>query len=230
MNDGYTVLPTASSTLVYSISKNTVTGELRGINTRAAVVGSHANQYDTLLLIEFHPAGLYPLIKIPQSELLNGSFPFAQFDARLNKEILDSLHATNHIASLKESLDRIFLKHLIGVALNPQLNSAMKIIYETNGSANLSALSKAVYIGERQLERIFKQYIGTGVKTFSRIVRVNHSLRLLKTTNERQSFIAAEAGYHDQAHFIHEFKALCGVTPQSYLNRKSDFYNDVFKM
>lgn len=230
MTDDYTILPTASATLSYSIGNNTITDRLRGINTKAAVVGSHANQYDTLLLIEFHPAGLYPLIRIPQSELLDDSFPFSSLDAQLNKEILDAVLAADHINFLKDSLDWIFLSRLAGAVINPQLARAMEVICHTHGSVNLSALSKAVYLSERQLERFFTQYLGTGVKTFSRIIRLNHSLHLLQTTNDSMSSIAAEAGYHDQAHFIHDFRTLCGTTPQFYLNRMSDFYNDAYKM
>lgn len=230
MTDDYTILPTASATLVYSIGNSTITGRLRGINTKATVVGGHASQFETLLLIEFHPAGLYPLLKIPQSELLDDSFCFSQLSAQLDKEIQDAVLTADQINALKDRLDRIFLSRLAGAAIHPQLAFAMKTISGTHGAVSLHALTRAVYLGERQLERVFMQYLGTGIKTFSRIVRINRTVRLLRTTNERMSFIAAEAGYHDQAHLIRDFRALCGTTPQCYLDRMSDFYNDAFKM
>lgn len=230
MTDSYTILPTASATLSYSIGDSSVTGGLRGINTKAVVVGAHASQYDTLLLIEFHPAGLYPLIQIPQSELLNDSFSFADLSAKLNKEILDAVLATNDIDVLKGSLDQIFLSRLQDAAIHPQLAYAMRVILGLHGTVRLNALSKVVFLGERQLERIFAQHLGTSIKTFARIVRVNHALHLIQTTQDKLSFIAAGAGYHDQSHFVRDFQALCGTTPQGYLNRMSDFYNDTFKM
>jgi AraC-like DNA-binding protein len=230
MTDDYTILPTASATLVYSIGNSTVRGSLRGINTKASVVGGHASQFETLLLIEFHPAGLYPLLRIPQSELLDDSFSFEQLSAQLNKEILDAVLAADQIDALKDRLDRIFLSRLAGAVIHPQLAFAMKTISGTHGSVSLHALTRTVYLGERQLERVFLQYLGTGMKTFSRIVRINRTLRLLRTTKDSMTFVAAEAGYHDQAHFIRDFRALCGTTPQCYLNRMSDFYNDAYKM
>ncbi|WP_157851244.1 MULTISPECIES: AraC family transcriptional regulator [Streptomyces] len=31
--------------------------------------------------------------------------------------------------------------------------------------------------------------------------------------------LAADCGYHDQAHLIHEFRALAGITPTAYAPR-----------
>lgn len=230
MAEDYTILPSASATLSYSIGSNTITGGLRGINTKAVIVGSHANQYDTLLLIEFHPAGLYPLIRIPQSELLDDSFSFAHLSPELDKDIHDAVMVADDVHSLKNSLDRIFLLRLADAIIHPQLAYAMEVILGTHGAVNLHALSEEVFLGERQLERIFAQHLGTGVKTFSRIVRVNHSLHLIQRMKDSMSSIAVEAGYHDQSHFIRDFRALCGTTPQFYLSRMSDFYNDAFKI
>lgn len=230
MADDYTILPTASATLSYAIGNNAVTGGLRGINTKAVTVGSHANQFETLLLIEFHPAGLYPLIRIPQSELLDASFAFAHLSAQLNQEILDAVNAAEGIHSLKSRLDRLFLSRLADAAIHPSLLNAVKVIMDMHGAVSGHALSQTVFLSERQLERIFMQHLGTGVKTFSRIVRVNHSLHLLQAADGSISGLAAEAGYHDQSHFIRDFQALCGITPQGYLKRMSVFYNDAFKM
>ena len=41
--------------------------------------------------------------------------------------------------------------------------------------------------------------------------------------------LAQELGYFDQAHFIHDFRAVCGVTPGAYRAGLSDFYNEPLK-
>ena len=42
--------------------------------------------------------------------------------------------------------------------------------------------------------------------------------------------LAQDLEYYDQAHFIHDFKDICGLAPSLYLKNKSDFYNEEFKL
>lgn len=230
MPEDYTILPTASATLSYSIVDGWAEGGLRGVNTRAAVVGGHANRFDTLLLIEFHPGGLYPLIGIPQSELMDDSFPFAQLDTPLHRQILEVLLSTDDIAALIQGIDRVFLQRLMAVDPRSPLLGAIGQILDARGGISAAQVAAGAFIGQRQLERLFRRHIGAGVKSFSRIVRVNHALKLLRDPAQNMTSVAMAAGYFDQSHFIRDFEALCSAAPGEYLKRMSVFYNDAFKM
>ena len=39
--------------------------------------------------------------------------------------------------------------------------------------------------------------------------------------------IAFESGYYDQAHFINDFKAFSGFTPNQFLSKNSEYLNYV---
>ena len=41
--------------------------------------------------------------------------------------------------------------------------------------------------------------------------------------------LAQDLGYYDQPHFIHDFRAVCGVPPSAYLERMAGFYNEPLK-
>ncbi|MDL2318896.1 helix-turn-helix transcriptional regulator [Eubacteriales bacterium OttesenSCG-928-A19] len=230
MSDEYTVMPTASATLSYAVRSGTAIGGLRGVNTRASVVGAYANRFELLLLIEFHTGGLYPLLGIPQAELLDASFPFDALSPRLDALIRAAMLAATDLAPLFRALDGIFLSSLLHPQADPQLSLAMAHILKAHGQASARDISREVFYSEKHLGRLFRRHIGTGVKTFSRIVRVHHATRLLESAADSMAGIAAAAGYFDQPHFIHEFQALCGVSPQAYLERMSVFYNDSFKL
>lgn len=90
-------------------------------------------------------------------------------------------------------------------------------------------LAASVYYSERHLNRIFQNYIGMNTKTFSRLVRLNKAIRLMQNTQYQMTDTSCETGFYDLPHFIHDFKSVCGLTPQEYRNRMSDFYNEIAK-
>lgn len=87
-----------------------------------------------------------------------------------------------------------------------------------HGGLSVATLARSEGMSERQLLRLFDSELGVGPKAFSRVVRFQHALAGLFASNgDRALNLALDAGYYDQAHFIHDFRALCGVTPASLL-------------
>jgi len=83
------------------------------------------------------------------------------------------------------------------------------------GRARLSDLMQTVPLGQRQLERLFRHQVGLTPKQFSRIQRVALVRGQLRVGGSL-SDTALTCGYADQAHFIHDFKAVVGMTPGQY--------------
>ena len=229
MPEQQTVLPSVSSTLIYSIGSNDIINGLRGVNTKPTTIGDYARQFDFMFLIEFHSAGLYPFIKIDQSLLLDSSFPFEELNKSLNQQITEAYYLSSNISMLKHRLDNIFLSRLDDTAINSTFVYAMKKVLESRGIIRTKYLAEDVYYSEKQLNRLFQKYIGTGVKTFSRIVRMKHAADLLDSTISL-SQLAEITGHYDPAHFVHDFKNVYGLTPGEYVDKMSLFYNDPFKL
>jgi len=106
---------------------------------------------------------------------------------------------------------------------------AMKKILESRGVIRTKELAGDVYYSEKQLNRWFRKYVGTGVKTFSRIVRMKHAADLLGS-GISLSRLAELTGHYDPAHLVHDFKNVYGLTPGEYVDKMSLFYNDPFKL
>lgn len=230
MPDEYTVLPTASSTLVFSVSADSIIGGLRGVNTKACNVGTHANKMKILLLIEFHPGGLYPFFRIDQFELVDSSFMLVELDKTLKQALENELIKSERIEFLVEAIDRIFIARLTERHTGKGISAIMRSIVKQHGSISTRELSSEFYYSEKQIRRLFLRYVGTSPKTFSRIVRVNYALRLLQNQPQHFADVAAHAGFFDHPHLIHDFKTIFGLTPQAYKQNMSVFYNDWSKM
>jgi len=63
----------------------------------------------------------------------------------------------------------------------------------------------------------FEQAVGLTPKRYARVLRFHALIEgLARQAPEDWAQIAAEAGYADQSHLIHEFKRLAGMLPTAY--------------
>ena len=57
-------------------------------------------------------------------------------------------------------------------------------------------------------------------KHYSTLLRVETARLALKQINgQSNTDLAVDLGFYDQSHFIHEFSAVVGMTPYSYMQR-----------
>ncbi len=91
-------------------------------------------------------------------------------------------------------------------------------IAASEGRGRLADLLQSVPLGQRQLERLFRHQVGMTPKQFSRIQRVALVRNQLRTGQPLLD-TALSCGYSDQAHFIHDFKTVVGMTPGQYRSR-----------
>lgn len=228
ISDNYTVIPHGSATLVFSYDRGGLRGDLFGPLTKPCAVGKAANRCDLLLIIEFQPAGLYAFTGVNQKELANQTIPFEMINPTLNRLIMEVMESTGHVDELLTRLDRLLCENL-RTAYPPALRTAAKIMLEAAGNISCKQLSASVYYSERHLNRIFEHYLGMNTKTFSRMVRINKAIRLMQSPQSNITCASYEAGFYDLPHFIHDFKSVCGMTPQEYRNNMSDFYSEIAK-
>jgi len=93
---------------------------------------------------------------------------------------------------------------------------AINIIFAQHGMIPVSAIARVAGVGERQLENLFKKYIGLSPKFFTRIIRFNYIFSLVQENNQSWSGIAYEASFFDQSHFIRNFRDFTGENPSDY--------------
>ena len=70
---------------------------------------------------------------------------------------------------------------------------------------------------ERQIQRLFKRFIGIGPKQVIMKYRMQSVLAALEAGETDWMNIVDSLGFTDQAHFIKAFKHYCGVRPSAYL-------------
>lgn len=77
-------------------------------------------------------------------------------------------------------------------------------------------LSHSIDMSQRQIERIFKQWLNMTPKQYQRILRVRKVIDFLKGQQRVElADVAHNFGFSDQAHMTREFRAIACVTPGS---------------
>ena len=73
----------------------------------------------------------------------------------------------------------------------------------------------------RNLQRMFKTYVGLSPKWLIRKYRLHHALEMLETQQLSIAQLAANLDYADQSHLIRDFNEFLNITPKQYASAKN---------
>lgn len=126
--------------------------------------------------------------------------------------IYDELRMQKDMESQVEALDLWANNNLDFINVIPDpLEKALKCIEQDEAPWQLS---ESIELSQRQIERLFKFWLGMAPKHYQRILRVNKAicfLRLHKNVNLADT--AQQFGFSDQAHMTREFRTIACITP-----------------
>lgn len=160
--------------------------------------------------IRFHPAVGYgvlgqhydkPTLLLPEQDQLYSLYQvYSELRTQKNNE--------SHIETLylwaEKNLD-------FTNVIPDSLEKALECIEQDKAPGQVSETNK---LSQRQIERIFKIWLGMAPKYYQRILRVKKAicfLRLHKNVNLADA--AQQFGFSDQAHMTREFRTIARITP-----------------
>lgn len=100
---------------------------------------------------------------------------------------------------------------------------AADIILKNNGTITIEQLLDELCVSRRYLERKFTEKVGLTPKQYCRIVRMAHISNIVAHHEEIDwQDLVYKGGFHDQNHFIKDFKALNTLSPSKYHQEHSE--------
>lgn len=169
-----------------------------------------------LIGIVFQPFGLKPFLNIPISELTNNTVNFSDVQHHfrdLELQLPEKSSTKERIVLIEQQLQQYI--HLSDFDHFRSIRYSISAIEQSIINLSIKNLNRKIGVSDRQQERLFQEYIGLSPKGFAKItrfMRAVHRLKILPTLTQ----VAYQSGFYDQAHFIHEFKSLTGMTPSAY--------------
>ncbi|NMO52748.1 AraC family transcriptional regulator [Actinoplanes sp. TBRC 11911] len=174
------------------------------------------------------PWGLAPLLPMPAAELCDRPLTLEQVWGRpavaaLRDRLATARGPQQMLTLLEDELTRR-LRETAGLGLVRHLGG---VIAGTGGTMPIRDLSAAAGVSSTHLAQRFKEIIGVTPKRLARTHRFTATVFAIDPARPVDwGELAARAGYFDQAHFGHEFRAFTGLTPTRYVEVRRRFLRE----
>ncbi|GAA2850236.1 hypothetical protein Acy02nite_33400 [Actinoplanes cyaneus] len=178
--------------------------------------------------VHFKPWGAAPFLPMPAAELCDRPVTMEQVwgrpaVARLRDRLATADEPHEMLTLLEEELMRR-LGETAGLGLVRQASS---VIAATGGAVAIGDLRVAAGVSSTHLARRFKELIGVTPKQLARSYRFAATVLAIDPAGPIDwAGVAGGAGYFDQAHFGHEFRAFTGLTPTRYVEVRRRFLRE----
>jgi AraC-like DNA-binding protein len=176
--------------------------------------------------VSFKPGGAYPFVGFPLSELHNQVVPLDAIWRNFAGEIRERLYNAPTLQARFALLEQLFLAHLHDTPYGLKaVQYAVAKIAQQHGLLSIRFLSDCMGMSQKHLITQFKQMVGCTPKELARLYRF---ARILEGIDPSQpvdwTLVAHQFCYHDQSHFIRDFKQFTGHTPSNYLRLRRQIY------
>jgi AraC-like DNA-binding protein len=232
------VLPTGTVQLLFNLDRDVLhsapdglppirTGgaALQGPSARPAVVDT-ADQR-AILWVAFRPGGAAPFFP-GLAEARDQLVPLEAVWGRRGPALRDRLLAAGSTEEMREVVEAALLAAAEPPRPDPALAAAVAALH---GGASVAEAADRLGWTTKTLVRTFSARVGLAPKRFARVRRFQRLLSAaaarLGATGGDWARLAAECGYHDQAHMIHDFRSFAGQSPTEYAPRSAAEHNHV---
>ncbi|MEO8360687.1 MAG: helix-turn-helix domain-containing protein [Vicinamibacteria bacterium] len=170
---------------------------------------------------KFRPGAFRPFVGHSVADFTNRTLAISDVFGPRAKSL--SIDVLEHDDDLKGAeIIEVFLRALQPVADETMLLTGRIAarIAEDRSITRVDQLVREFDTPARQLQRVFKDYVGVSPKWIIQRYRlIEASERMAAGTVVDWADLALELGYSDQAHFIRDFKRFVGRTPAEYARR-----------
>ena len=176
--------------------------------------------------IHFKPAGLYPFLPFPLSELHNRVVPVDAIWGKFAAEIRERLYAAPTVVEGFALLEKLLLAYLCDTLHGlDMVQFAIGQIARHHGAVSIRALSDQIGISENHLGTQFKRMVGVPPKDLARFYRFAHVVCSIDFTQPVDwTRIARQSRFYDLSHLNKDFLAFTGHNPSDYLQQRRRFH------
>jgi len=178
--------------------------------------------------VHFKPWGMAPFLSMPAAELRDRPVTLEDVWGRpIVAELRDQLATADGPHQMLTLLEEELMRRLREIAGLGLVRHTSGVIAATSGAVAIGDLSEAAGVSNTHLAQRFKELIGVTPKRLARSYRFVATVFAINPAGPIDwGDLAYGAGYFDQAHFDHEFRAFTGLTPTRYVEVRRRFLRE----
>lgn len=116
----------------------------------------------------------------------------------------------------------------VDARMHPAVAHALRILDAAPEARRIPAIAAECRVSPRRFGELFREQVGMSPKRYARLQRFRHVVaQAHRRERVEWAWVAADCGFHDQAHLVHEFRAFSGMTPTAYLARQGEWSGHV---
>lgn len=197
------------------------------------------------MVVRFTPIGAHLFLGVPLHSIANDAVDIELIDRSLARMLMSRVAVAKSWSERFDLVEALIAERVGERSIPLSIGLAWRKLAASDGRITLASLAGEMDCSHRALIARFRTYIGFPPKTIARLMRFNLAVRTLDGLRNARADdlgkpyieglrgedslvhaiqwadIAADCGYFDQAHFIHEFREFAGDSPAAFLRNVS---------
>jgi len=205
----------------------------------SVICGPHSRYFvletskpQTVAGVHFVPAGAARFFKAPLSEMRDQHVSLdtlwgRQAATSIRDRILEAPTAEARLQVVEDALYERAVR-TVGETRHAAVDYALHRFEKIPQIETLERVTDRLSLSPRRFIQLFSEETGLTPKLYCRVLRFQAALALANLGRAiNWSAVAADCGYFDQSHFIHDFKAFTGLSPSAYAQVRGTNLNHV---
>lgn len=221
------LLPDGAMELVIDLAAPASTDVVSGPHSQFFLLDT--TQRQQLVGVHFKPGGAFPFMPMPLFELRNLDAPLDALWGGMARELRDRLGEAKTDDERYAIVESVLFEQGRGrMQHHPAVDFALREFMRVPHGRTVADVARAVGLSQRRFIQLFAEQVGLTPKVFCRVRRFQAALQQAHRSRQVDwAGLAAECGYFDQAHFIHDFQAFSGLTPSAWASQRTEHLNHV---
>ena len=177
-----------------------------------------------VLGVMFRPGAARLFFPVPAHELHNLDLGLHELHPGEADRLLNDVCSAEGAQAQILVVERYLTRKLKNAApVHPAVRYAVEQLSDAGGLRRIGQIRSDTSLSHTRLIQLFREHIGLTPKLFCRVRRFHAVLeRIEKGMPVNWAVLAADCGYFDQAHLIHDFRTFAGITPGEYTQSMPD--------